>query len=525
MTENKNLMELCPQLQGILKDTYGVIVYQEQVMKIVQELGGFSMGRADLVRKAMSKKKKAVIEEERQNFVYGNKELGIPGCIANGISEEVANHIYDKMESFAAYAFNKSHAVAYANTSYIAAWLKYHYPAYYLCEVMNYADKIEDIQKIIEDAREFGIKVLPPSLYVGNENFAVSNGNIVFGLSRIKGVGVAAEYAVKNAPYKNIGDFILRGMENTGAFSSLIKAGVFDDMFSENYSRKTYLESPLINSMIDCKKTAKTKETFIKNATEALKIRESKEFDSLEEFETALADAQVAYKITGKNIPTADQIRNRINNAKTAIDNAAANIRELNDELENIPEDKKELLINEKEVLGVFVSGNLIDNYEIPKNCTPIDDCQQGYYTLAGVVVDLKERNGIDFMLEDKTGSIKVHVWPNQLEDIEINEYDAVSISGEVIVDEFSSTEENTVYQLKLNRSSVINKLAEKKTYIYILESADFRKAVEEILPYRVENGNKIIVRSLSRGVERVAKFTVSADIEKCQNITIRNEH
>jgi DNA polymerase-3 subunit alpha len=164
MTENKNLMELCPQLQGILKDTYGVIVYQEQVMKIVQELGGFSMGRADLVRKAMSKKKKAVIEEERQNFVYGNKELGIPGCIANGISEEVANHIYDKMESFAAYAFNKSHAVAYANTSYIAAWLKYHYPAYYLCEVMNYADKIEDIQKSIEDAREFGIKVLPPRL-------------------------------------------------------------------------------------------------------------------------------------------------------------------------------------------------------------------------------------------------------------------------------------------------------------------------------------------------------------------------
>ena len=127
----------CPQLEPILKPTYGCIVYQEQVMQIVRDLAGYTLGRSDLVRRAMSKKKAAVMEKERQNFVYGNEEEGVPGCIANGISEQTANKIYDDMIDFAKYAFNKSHAAAYAVVSYQTAFLKYYYPVEFMAALMT----------------------------------------------------------------------------------------------------------------------------------------------------------------------------------------------------------------------------------------------------------------------------------------------------------------------------------------------------------------------------------------------------
>ena len=126
----------CPQLKPILEPTYGCIVYQEQVMQIVRDLAGYTLGRSDLVRRAMSKKKAAVMEKERRNFVYGNPEEGVPGCIARGIDEQTANKIYDEMTDFAKYAFNKSHAAAYAIVSYQTAWLKYYYPVEFMAALM-----------------------------------------------------------------------------------------------------------------------------------------------------------------------------------------------------------------------------------------------------------------------------------------------------------------------------------------------------------------------------------------------------
>lgn len=180
----------CPQLEPILKPTYGCIVYQEQVMQIVRNLAGYTLGRSDLVRRAMSKKKASVMEKERQNFVYGNPEEGVPGCIANGIPEKVANKIYDDMIDFAKYAFNKSHAAAYAVVSYQTAYLKYYYPVEFMAALMTSVIEMPNkVSEYIQVCRQMGIRILPPDVNRGRYGFSVDNGAIRYGLSAIKSVG------------------------------------------------------------------------------------------------------------------------------------------------------------------------------------------------------------------------------------------------------------------------------------------------------------------------------------------------
>ena len=169
----------CPQLEAILSPTYGCIVYQEQVMQIVRDLAGYTLGRSDLVRRAMSKKKGDVMERERQNFVYGNEEEGVPGCLANGISEEVAHQIYDNMIDFAKYAFNKSHAAAYAVVAYQTAYLKYYYPVEFMAALMtSVIDNSGKVAEYIYTCRQMGIQILPPDINRGEGRFSVDGGNI-----------------------------------------------------------------------------------------------------------------------------------------------------------------------------------------------------------------------------------------------------------------------------------------------------------------------------------------------------------
>ena len=180
----------CPELEPILKPTYGCIVYQEQVMQIVRSLGGYTLGRSDLLRRAMSKKKAAVMEKERQNFVYGNEEEGVPGCIKRGISEQIANKIYDEMIDFAKYAFNKSHAAAYAMVAYQTAYLKYYFPVEFMAALMtSVIDNPSKVAEYILSSRKMGISILPPDINKGYSSFSVDQGAIRYGLSAIKGVG------------------------------------------------------------------------------------------------------------------------------------------------------------------------------------------------------------------------------------------------------------------------------------------------------------------------------------------------
>ena len=241
--KGKNHPELityeCPQLKPILAPTYGCIVYQEQVMQIVRDLAGYSLGRSDLVRRAMSKKKGDVMQRERQNFVYGNEEEGIPGCVKNGIDEKVANKIYDEMIDFAKYAFNKSHAAAYAVVSYQTAYLKYYYPVEYMAALMtSVIDNPGKVAEYIYTCRQMGISILPPDINRGVGDFSVDNGNIRYGLAAIKGVGrPVIEQIIRDreehGTFRDLKDFLerLSGKEvNKRAVENFIKSGAFDSL-------------------------------------------------------------------------------------------------------------------------------------------------------------------------------------------------------------------------------------------------------------------------------------------------------
>ncbi|OUP01625.1 DNA polymerase III subunit alpha [Drancourtella sp. An210] len=227
----------CPQLKPILEATYGCIVYQEQVMQIVRDLGGYTLGRSDLLRRAMSKKKADVMEKERQNFVYGNPEEGVPGCIANGIDEQTANKIYDEMIDFAKYAFNKSHAAAYAVVSYQTAYLKYYYPVEFMAALMtSVIDNPNKVAEYIYSCKEMGIKLLPPDINKGYGDFSVDGSNIRYGLAAIKSIGrsviedILAERSMRGE-FKNLRDFVERtsGKEiNKRTIENFIKSGAFD---------------------------------------------------------------------------------------------------------------------------------------------------------------------------------------------------------------------------------------------------------------------------------------------------------
>lgn len=229
----------CKELEHILSPTYGCIVYQEQVMQIVRDLAGYSYGRSDLVRRAMAKKKASVMEKERKNFIYGNEEEGVKGCVANGIDENVANHIFDEMTDFAKYAFNKSHAAAYAVVAYQTAYLKYYFPVEYMAALMtSVLDNTDKVSEYIMTCRKMGIEILPPDINEGESEFSVSGKCIRYGLSAIKGLGkpviqAIVEERTANGPFESLKDVVMRLSNkeiNKRTMESFIKAGALDSM-------------------------------------------------------------------------------------------------------------------------------------------------------------------------------------------------------------------------------------------------------------------------------------------------------
>ncbi len=310
---------LCPQLEPILAPTYGCIVYQEQVMQIVRDLGGYTLGRSDEVRRAMSKKKTAVMEKEREYFVYGNEELNIPGCVGNGISAEVGNQIYDKMIDFAKYAFNKSHAAAYAVVSYQTAYLKYYYPVEYMAalitSVISNAGKVSEY---IQVAKEMGIEILPPDINEGEVGFSVSGNAIRYALTAIKNVGrpvieSIVEERKERGPFTNINDFVVRMAEsdvNKRAVENFIKAGAFDSLGG---TRKQFL-SVYVQAMDRVHKDKKN----------------------------SMAGQMTLFDLAGEEEKESFEIS-----------------------LPDVGEFGKELLLTfEKEVLGVYISGHPLHSYQ-----------------------------------------------------------------------------------------------------------------------------------------------------------------
>ena len=382
----------CPELEPILKATYGCIVYQEQVMQIVRSLGGYTLGRSDLVRRAMSKKKASVMEKERQNFVYGNEEEGVPGCIHRGISEKTANKIYDDMIDFAKYAFNKSHAAAYAVVSYQTAFLKYYYPVEYMAALMT--SVIHNPSKVAEyilSSRKMQIEILPPDINFGESEFSADHGAIRYGLSAIKSLGAPMIRAIveerkENGKYQSLRDFIERmsGRElNKRAIENLIKAGALDQV-AGNRRQKLMVYAEIVDAVNQEKKNAMTGQMSL--------------FDLISDEE------KEAYEI---QLPKVEEYS------------------------------KEELLSFEKEVLGVYISGHPLEEYEERwrKNITArtvdfqIDEelgtskARDGEIAVIGGIITNKTvkytRNNkvMAFLtIEDLVGTVEVVVFPNDYE-------------------------------------------------------------------------------------------------------------
>jgi len=308
-----------PMLEPILKDTYGCIVYQEQVMQIVRDLAGYSMGRSDLIRRAMSKKQADVMAEERKNFIHGLPEANVPGCIANGVPENVASQIFDDMTDFAAYAFNKSHAAGYAVVSYQTAWLKYYYPVEFMSATMtSYMDSIGRVAGYIHECKKMGIKLLPPDINEGHVAFSVAGNDIRFALAAIRNVGRGMVNAMvkereRGGKFRGITDFIRRMSShdiNKRCVESLIKAGAFDSLGGTRAQYMTVYENIMSGQQL-------TKKTTLEGQMSLFDLDESSE----ESFEA--------------------------------------------DDLPKIGElPKRMLLANEKDMLGVYVSGHPLSDYE-----------------------------------------------------------------------------------------------------------------------------------------------------------------
>ena len=377
-------------LRPILEETYGCIVYQEQVMRIVRDLAGYSMGRSDLVRRAMSKKKEDVMATERKNFIYGNQEEGIKGCIANGIPENVAQKIFDEMTDFAKYAFNKSHAAAYAILSYQSAWLKFHYPKEFLIETMNMVDS-KKIPVYLDECRKMGFEVRCPDINLSMEGFTEDDrGNILFGLGNVKGVKKGAAMIVRNRdkPYCCIGDFLLRSGSNAGMTKMLIKSGAFDAF---GYSRSGFLSA--YDSISKKLERYRTLEKRIDAKKEKLRKAVSKK------------ETQTCVDYIQHNSEELAKIQKQLYHMQFP-----ASMDSVQDRLEM-----------EKEALSAFVTVHPLDEYDVftdgGSNVESVDCAAD--VILVGLVKKLRifNRKADDqemavFSLEDRTGDIKVICLP-----------------------------------------------------------------------------------------------------------------
>ena len=416
--EGKNHQESihyeCEQMEEILEPTYGCIVYQEQVMQIVMKLAGYTLGRSDLVRRAMSKKKGDVMIKERQNFVYGNEEEGIPGCINNGIDEKTANQIWDEMLDFAKYAFNKSHAAAYAVVAYQTAYLKYYYPVEFMAALMtSVIDNTRKVAEYIYSCRQMGIKVLSPDINEGEGRFLATKDGIRYGMYAIKSIGrqvidiILAEREA-NGKYTTLSDFLSRvaGREvNKRAVENLIKAGACDGL-DGNRQQMLLVYNTLIDNLNQEKKNS-------------------------------LAGQMSLFDLVSEEEKKAYEVR-----------------------FPNVEEYTKEIKLGfEKEVLGIYLSGHPLEEYEEKwrknisavtadfmldeeTNAVKIKDNQS--VVIGGIITEktikyTKQNKAMAFItVEDLFGTVEVIIFPRDYEKYSryLNEDEKVFVAGHANVEE-----------------------------------------------------------------------------------------
>lgn len=514
--KGKNHPELityeCPQLKPILAPTYGCIVYQEQVMQIVRALGGYTLGRSDLLRRAMSKKKAAVMEKERQNFVYGNEEEGVPGCIKNGISEEIANHIYDEMTDFAKYAFNKSHAACYAVVAYQTAWLKYYYPVEFMAALMtSVIDNPPKVAEYILNCRQMGIRLLPPDINKGESAFSVEenestektgeetfkyNKSIRYGLSAIKSIGKPVIDAIvrernQNGIYRNFRNFVerLSGKElNKRTIENFIKAGALDGL-CDNRKQLMMIYVQVVDSVNQEKKNAMAGQMSL--------------------FDFVAEEDKKDFEI---RMPDVEEY------------------------------DKEQLLAFEKEVLGVYISGHPLEKYEKmwQKNisATTMDFAYQeelhgsrlfdGAEEIIGGMVEgitikhTKNNKTMVFLtIEDLLGTVEVVVFPRQYEIYR----NSITQDGKLFIQGHVSAEEEKASKLICDKIWKFEDLP-KELWIQFSDRESFmaeEKALYEILRSSDGTDQVVVYIRSPKSMKRLGKaWSICADETLLQKIVER---
>ena len=443
----------CPELESILEPTYGCIVYQEQVMQIVQKLAGYTLGRADLVRRAMSKKKAAVMQQERQNFVYGNEEEGVPGCISRGIPENVANKIYDDMIDFAKYAFNKSHAAAYAVVAYQTAWLKYYYPVEFMAALMtSVIDNSTKVSEYILTCRQMNIGILAPDVNESESAFSVSGGAIRYGLNAIKSIGRPVIESIiterkAGGPYVDLSDFIHRlpGKDvNKRVVENLIKSGAFDS-FPANRRQMMLIYGQIMDEAAQKKKTELAGQMSL--------------------FDFAAEEDKEAFKV---KIPVVAEYS------------------------------KGDLLAFEKEVLGFYISGHPLEEYEeqwkrgishvttdfLPPEEGELPKVHDGERATVGGMITTKTMKATKtnkmmafITIEDLVGTVEVIVFPRDYEKIGkmLNVDDKVFVSGRI------SAEEDRASKMILESIRPFSE-PKKELWIQFADVEEFKRREPELL-------------------------------------------
>ena len=463
--ERDSITYECKELEPILEPTYGCIVYQEQVMQIVQELAGYTMGQADNIRRAMSKKKQYVIDAERQNFVYGNEEQGIKGCIANGISEQAANKIYDSMVDFAKYAFNKSHAAAYAVVSYQTAYFKYYYPVEFMAALMTSVVEMPNkVAEYISVCRQMGIQILPPDINHGVYGFSVDNGAIRYALSAIKSIGrPVIEGIVKereeHGEYTSLKTFVERNIDqiNKRVVENLIKAGALDCL-EGNRKQKMTIYTQIIDSINQDKKHTMAGQLSL--------------------FDIASEEDKKEFEIR----------------------------------MPQVEEYPKEIILTfEKEVLGIYLSGHPLERYRNmmekmisaktsdfqPDDETGIPEVYDNQKVIVGGMITdktikyTKNNKVMAFLtVEDLVGTVEVVVFPRDYEKCQmfLNEDARLFIQGRV------SAEDDKASKLILEKVRTFDDMP-KELWIQFESREDYAKAetglVDDLMSSR---GNSSVV-------------------------------
>jgi DNA polymerase-3 subunit alpha len=447
------------KLRPILSDTYGCIVYQEQVMQIVRDLAGYSLGRSDLVRRAMSKKKTSVMQKERENFIFGSETEGVPGCIKNDIPQEAAERIFDEMTDFAKYAFNKPHAAAYAVVGYQTAWLKYYYPVEFMAAIMtSIMDWTGKIAEYFYECRKMNIKILQPDINEGYGYFSVSpDAGIRYGLLAIKGVGRGVVEAIvrereKNGKFASLTDFLNR-MEgrdmNKRCIESLIKAGALDSLGAKRAQHMAGYKDIMSGLSLNKKRN--------------------------------VAGQISLFELAPQEAPEGDT-------------------------LPDIPEyDARQLLAYEKEALGLYLSGHPLSEYEafLNKHVTArsldfVNDAgEQGLYDgkavkVGGIIADKTVKytksggKPMAFVtIEDLYGTVEVILFPQTYE-----KYSSGLLDGAVVVaDGRASVREDEDAKLICNELIFYNDASEAGSgpegrVLWLKVARDRPRSMDEVMAF-----------------------------------------